>query len=96
MLIDIKKECEENGEKFTIEDVAAQCFLFFIAGFETSSTATTFAFYELAKNIDIQNRARNEVKEVLKRYDGKITYEAIQEMKYLRCVLDGNRLFETS
>lgn len=89
LLIDIKKECEKSGETFSIENLAAQCFLFFIAGFETSSTTTTFTLFELAKNLEIQDKARRDVKEVLGRHDGKITYEAIQEMKYLRCVLDG-------
>lgn len=89
LLIDIKKECEENGEQFSDENLAALCFLFFIAGFETSSTASTFALYELAKNQELQSKVRDEVKEVLARHNGEVTYEAIKEMKYLRCVLDG-------
>lgn len=89
LLIDIKKECELKEEKFSIENLAAQCFLFFIAGFETSSTATTFTLYELAKNTEIQDKVRQEIRDVLSKHNGEMTYEAIQEMKYLRCVLDG-------
>lgn len=92
LLLNIKQECEKTGEQFSIENIAAQCFLFFIAGFETSATAVTFTLYELTKNLDIQTKVREEIREVLKRHDGKVTYEAIQEMKYLRCVLDGKML----
>lgn len=89
LLIDVKKESEESGEIFTIENLAAQCFLFFVAGFETSSTAATFVLYELAKNPEIQEKARREIKSVLEKCDGKITYDGIIQMKYLRCVFDG-------
>lgn len=90
LLMDIKKKSEEDGGKpFTVEEFAAQVFLFFVAGFETSSTTMTFAFYELSRHPDIQKKVRQEVNEVLKRHDGQITYEAIQDMKLLRCVIDG-------
>lgn len=89
LLIDIKRECEKKGEEFSVENLAAQCFIFFIAGFETSSTATTFALYELAKNVELQDKAREEIRHVLQKYGGEMTYEAIQDMKYLRCILDG-------
>ncbi|XP_044260375.1 cytochrome P450 6A1-like [Tribolium madens] len=83
LLIDMK-----NNETLTIEEIAAQCFVFFLAGFETSSTTMTFALYELAKNQEIQSRVREEIGAVLKKYDGKITYEAIHDMKYMNQVID--------
>lgn len=90
LLMDIKKnsELDENEKDFTFEDFAAQVFLFFVAGFETSSTTMTFAFYELARHPEIQQKVREEVNEVLRKHDGKLTYDAIQDMKLLRCVID--------
>jgi hypothetical protein len=45
--------------------------------------------YELSLHQDIQERVREEIDVVLKKHDGKITYEAIQEMEYLDKVVAG-------
>jgi cytochrome P450 len=74
---------------FSMNSLAAQAFVFFIAGFETSSTTMTFCIYELSLHQDIQERVREEIDVVLKKHDGKITYEAIQEMEYLDKVVSG-------
>ncbi|XP_970556.2 cytochrome P450 6a2 isoform X1 [Tribolium castaneum] len=83
LLIDLK-----NSGTLSLEEIAAQCFLFFLAGFETSSTTMTFALYELAQHQDIQDKVREEIDAVLKKYGGKITYEAIHDMKYMNQVID--------
>ena len=73
--------------------VAAQAFVFFIAGFETSSTTMAYALYEVARQTDIQDRVRAEIDEVLKKHDGEITYESLMEMSYLHKVVSGKLLF---
>lgn len=57
--------------------------------FSASSSLMSFASYELAKNPEVQEKVRREINDVLKRFDGKITYESISEMKYLQMMLDG-------
>jgi cytochrome P450 family 6 len=60
----------------------AQAFVFFAAGFETSSTNVTFCLYELAINPDIQETLQNEIDTVLGKHDS-IPYESIQQIAYL-------------
>lgn len=90
-----RKNDDKDGF-ITMNELAAQAFVFYLAGFETSSTAMTFALYELALNQEMQDKAREEIKAVLKRYDGKVTYEGIMEMQYMQKVLEGNETPETS
>jgi cytochrome P450 family 6 len=95
LLIDLKnnKLAEDEGYKhdgntLSIDEIAAQCFVFFIAGFETSSTTMTFALYELSKHQELQDKIRDEVNAVLAKHGGKISYEAIQDMKYMDQVIN--------
>jgi cytochrome P450 family 9 len=70
------------------EELMAQCFVFFLAGFETASTLLSFTAYELALNTDVQEMLFNEVKATNSELDGKnLTYEALQKMKYLDMVI---------
>lgn len=58
-------------------------------GFETSSSTSCFALYALSLNQNIQEKLRNEVISVLAKHNGEITYDGMQEMKYLQMVIDG-------
>ena len=72
-----------------MNSLAAQAFVFFLGGFETSSTTMTFCLYELSLHQDIQDRLREEIDVVLQKHDGKLTYEGVQEMEYLDKVVSG-------
>ncbi|XP_017069282.1 probable cytochrome P450 6a20 [Drosophila eugracilis] len=90
MLIEMKRK-HDSGDKLnglTFNEIAAQAFIFFLAGFETSSTTMGFSLYELANNQDIQDKLRIEVDSVLKKYDGKLSYDSMREMTYLEKVID--------
>lgn len=80
---------KDGSVGLTMNEIAAQAFLFYLAGFETSSTTISFVLYELARHQAVQDRARDEINQVLKRHGGNITYEALIEMKYLQQIIDG-------
>ena len=76
------------------ELLTAQVFIFFVAGFETSSSTMSFCLYELAVNEDVQEAARSEVDSILAELDGDgqpqpLTYEHVARMTYLEKVLLG-------
>uniref|UniRef100_A0A1Y1NJR9 Cytochrome P450 n=1 Tax=Photinus pyralis TaxID=7054 RepID=A0A1Y1NJR9_PHOPY len=80
--------------EMTINEMAAQCFGFFSAGFDTATTAMTFCFFELSRNPHAQETLRAEIREVLKKNDSKITYNAIMQMPYLdQCVSEALRMY---
>lgn len=74
--------------KITLEEAAAQAFVFYLAGFETSSTTATHAIYELAQNQEIQNKVREEIHGKIKEYRD-LTYECLNDMPYLHKVVCG-------
>lgn len=77
---------------FTFEEAAAQIYIFFLAGFETSSTTMQYALYELALNPEIQEKLRTEIRNGLDKTGGEATYEGVHEMDYLGRVIDGRKI----
>ncbi|XP_061723647.1 cytochrome P450 6B1-like [Cydia pomonella] len=74
--------------------MAAQSFLFFAAGFETSSSVSSYTLHELAHNPHVQEKAQAEIDKVLLKYNNKLCYDAILEMSYLRwCLNEAMRVF---
>uniref|UniRef100_A0A1B0CV55 Cytochrome n=1 Tax=Lutzomyia longipalpis TaxID=7200 RepID=A0A1B0CV55_LUTLO len=70
----------------TTHRIMAHAMAFFVCGFETSSVVLSFALYQLAKNADIQEKLRNEIRKIVEK-NGKLSYSVIQEMPYLEQVL---------
>lgn len=76
---------------WTEDDFVAQCLVFFMAGFETSSTTMTFMSYELAANKDVQENLYEEIAGAWKSLGTSTpTFEDINKLKYLEMVLSGN------
>ncbi|CAH2061695.1 unnamed protein product, partial [Iphiclides podalirius] len=81
-------DSEQIGVELTEDVIAAMAFAFYAAGYETSARTMTYVLYELAKNQNIQNKLIAEVDEVLKKCGGKVTYETLNDMHYMKKVLD--------
>ncbi|KAG5684477.1 hypothetical protein PVAND_013709 [Polypedilum vanderplanki] len=80
---------ESSIKKLTFDQVAAQAFVFFVAGFETSSSTMTFCLYELCKNPETQAKVHAELDRICKSRDANdLSYEIMGDLKYLECCID--------
>lgn len=84
-----KYETSEKGSvELTEGIIAAQAFSFYAAGYETSATALAFLLYQLALNPTIQDKVIEEIDAALKKSNGELTYDVINEMPYLEKVFE--------
>ncbi|XP_042912639.2 cytochrome P450 3A11-like [Parasteatoda tepidariorum] len=70
-----------------MNELIAQCTLFFIAGYHTTALTLGFTTYHLALEQRVQDKLFQEIEEVLNQTNGELTYESIQKMKYLDNVI---------
>ncbi|XP_055529187.1 cytochrome P450 9e2-like [Wyeomyia smithii] len=77
-----------HSRVWTENELIAQCFLFFLAGFDTVSTCMTFLTYELTINPDVQDRLYEEIRTMVQSLDNKpLSYEELQKMTYMDMVV---------
>uniref|UniRef100_A0A1B6MJD0 Cytochrome P450 n=1 Tax=Graphocephala atropunctata TaxID=36148 RepID=A0A1B6MJD0_9HEMI len=90
-LIELKEESSLDHSKNIpeIDDnfIVAQSFIFFLAGFESPGNVLACTLYEIAKQPHIQESLCQEIQTVLGRHGGEVSFDALQEMKYLRQVV---------
>ena len=78
----------EGISKLSDEEVVAQCIIFLLAGYETSSNTLSFTLYFLAVNPDLQDKLREEIRDALEASGRKKPlYEIAQNIEYLDCVV---------
>ncbi|KAI4456042.1 cytochrome p450 [Holotrichia oblita] len=87
-MTDKDNNADQKSNGLTMNDFVAQVILFFVAGFDTSSVTLSFTLFNLASHLNIQAKLREEIRRVLKKHNGEITYDAIQEMKYMEQVIN--------
>ncbi|XP_075970234.1 cytochrome P450 6B6-like [Anticarsia gemmatalis] len=63
--------------------MAAQVLIFFAAGFETSSSASSYLLHVLAFHPEEQEKVQQDIDQVLAKYDNKLCYDSIAEMTLL-------------
>ncbi|KAG8175868.1 hypothetical protein JTE90_026994 [Oedothorax gibbosus] len=94
---DVSNYIEETAEQspmknksyknLTVNEMVAQCVIFFLAGYDTTASTLSNVTYCLALNQEVQDKLRREIDTVIDQHKGELTYETIQEMKYLDNVI---------
>lgn len=77
----------EKYPDFTEEDAAAHACMFFLDGFEPTSTALALALFHVALDAGIQTRAQAEVDAVLAEHQGRLDFDTAQDLKYIDMVV---------
>uniref|UniRef100_A0A1B6KJP3 Cytochrome P450 n=2 Tax=Graphocephala atropunctata TaxID=36148 RepID=A0A1B6KJP3_9HEMI len=91
-LIELKDEFETRSSDVQMPEIdnnfiVAQTFGFFLAGYETPGNTLACSLFEVAKQPAIQQALYEEINRVLSKYDGEVTFDALQDMKYLRQIV---------
>lgn len=91
-----KAEETESSFKFSKEDIESSTLLFFFVGYDTTNSSilwvelstvlTNQSLYQLSTHPEIQQKLRNEILQVMEARK-EVTYEDIEKMKYLDCVV---------
>ncbi|XP_061395488.1 cytochrome P450 6d1-like [Musca vetustissima] len=88
----------ENLKSISIDVIAANLLLFYIAGSETTSATIAFTLYELAMYPEILAKVQLEIDSTLAKHNlrvgGPLSYDALKDMKYLDlCVMETMRKY---
>ena len=81
-ILDHLLEHYDDASAKDVEEMRSQVFTFLFAGHETSSVALAWTLYELARNPEIQTKAREEVLSVLGN-NVNIEWSKLDELKFL-------------
>ncbi|XP_047370378.1 cytochrome P450 6a2-like [Vespa velutina] len=92
LMVDLEKS---EGLKFDEETLSIHAVSFFIDGYETSSITLSFICFELSIHNEIQEKVRNEIRDVLDKHQGEITYDSLNEMTYLDQVINESQRLNT-
>ncbi|KAH9416694.1 hypothetical protein DERP_012162 [Dermatophagoides pteronyssinus] len=75
------------GSKYlSEEEIVAQCFVFFLAGYETTASTLTFCLFELVSNPAIQDKLYEEVRSVLDKGEA-LDYNNVMRLPYIDAVI---------
>lgn len=84
--VELLLQLKQKG-MLTLNEIAAEGFIFYLGGFHTSASLLNFILYELAMNHNVQNKLRAEISKSFDTNDGKLSYDSLNEMKYVDMVV---------
>uniref|UniRef100_A0A914QB31 Cytochrome P450 n=1 Tax=Panagrolaimus davidi TaxID=227884 RepID=A0A914QB31_9BILA len=72
-------------KKLSTYEVVAMCFVFLLAGYDTTATSIGYFVYLLAKNPEAQKKIQEEIDSICPNHEP--TYEDLQKFKYLEAAI---------
>lgn len=89
-----KHEAKTASKGLTQKEIVGNSFLMLFAGYDTTQQSLTYLFYNLARHPEVQDRLRSEIEEAMQRNDNKITYQTINDVKYMtQCINESLRVY---
>ncbi|XP_014605375.1 PREDICTED: probable cytochrome P450 6a13 [Polistes canadensis] len=92
LMADLEKS---EGQKFDVESLTAHALSFFVDGYETSSATLSFICFELSIHYEVQEKVRKEIRDVLAKHGGELTYDSLKEMTYMDQVINESQRLNT-
>ncbi|CDH57423.1 p450 monooxygenase [Lichtheimia corymbifera JMRC:FSU:9682] len=87
ILID-SQQAHHADDRLTADTIARETVLFLVAGSETTSNTTGFAFVELLKHPEIMEKLRAEIDAIPVKDDQNLTHEQLKHLPYLNAVIN--------
>ncbi|CAG9771677.1 unnamed protein product [Ceutorhynchus assimilis] len=86
--LDLMLKSTIDGQPLTQEEIREEVDTFMFAGHDTTSWAIAVALYLLSNHPEVQKKVREEQREIFgKKRDRTVTYQDLQNMKYLEVVI---------
>ncbi|XP_017784626.1 PREDICTED: cytochrome P450 4V2-like [Nicrophorus vespilloides] len=86
--LDMLLQAKIDEQPLSDEDIREEVATFMFEGHDTTASAMSFALFELAKNVEVQNKVFDEQKCLFADFpERSVTYKDLNDMKYLELVL---------
>ena len=82
----VETESEESGTKFTRQEIRDECFVFFVAGHETTALTLQWTMALLATHPKVLNKLVEEVERVCPN-GRRVRFDDLNELKFMKMVL---------
>nr|AZR39453.1 cytochrome P450 [Agasicles hygrophila] len=86
--LDAMLQISSSTDVFTDIDIVANSASFFGDGYETSSRVMAFALFELALNVEVQEKLRKEIQNAAEKNNNILSYDVVNELPYLDACLN--------
>lgn len=84
-LLDVLLQATMDGKPLTNADIQEEVDTFTFAGHDTTTNTICFTLYTISKFPEVQRKLNEEIREVIG--DGEVTFNIINELKYLDLVI---------